>query len=69
MLELINSQWHASKCVTIDSTGKKGTLDFQFLPISMVLIFSPWLISSYQCGITELSVEKGLNTISSHELV
>lgn len=52
-------QWCADKYLTTDSPGEKKHLDFWCLPISVVLIFPPWLVSSYQCDVTELRVGEG----------
>ena len=38
---------------------EKKTLDFQCLPISVVLIFPLWLVTSYQCDVPEPRVGKG----------
>ena len=38
---------------------EKKTLDFQCLPISVVLIFPLWLVTSYQCDVPEPRAGKG----------
>lgn len=51
-------RWCADEYLTTDSPGKKN-LDFQCLPISVVLIFPLWLVTSYQCDVPEPRVGKG----------
>lgn len=47
-------KWFASKCLTISSPEGEGSIDLEHLRISVGLMYSSWLSSSYKCDTTEL---------------